>query len=224
MKPKLILVLLTLVAVPAAAGKARAQLFGNRPVRSTPLRRARPGMDDVGTVTGNERFVRGNRRGTDFVGTDSRDRRDFVGMQQGDTSGQIRSAITGLRPRSGPDANRTQRQPARRRTEMYDPRLKVNFAFSQRPSQQIASDLIRRLESSLAIDQTGWIEVSLEGEKATLRGEVASERDRALARLLVLFEPGISVVQNDLTVKAPPPSPGGRRPPGHGPQRPDDRR
>ena len=44
-------------------------------------------------VTGAERFVRGNRRITDFVGADSTEQRSFVGVQQGETEGRIISAI-----------------------------------------------------------------------------------------------------------------------------------
>jgi osmotically-inducible protein OsmY len=45
------------------------------------------------------------------------------------------------------------------------------------------------------------MEVSVQGATATLRGVVASARDREMAELLVRFEPGISTVRNELTVQ-----------------------
>jgi hypothetical protein len=122
-------------------------------------------------------------------------------MQQADSSGQVRSAITNLRIQTGPDANRT--QSSRQTGPMYRPRLKVDFDVAGQPIDQVSSNLIRRLESSLALADSSWIEVSLVGRKAILRGEVASERDQRLARLLLLLEPGISDVRNDLAVKPP---------------------
>ena len=86
---------------------------------------------------------------------------------------------------------------------MYGPRLKVDFGFAPRPTAQVSTELTLRLESSLALAGTGSIEVSKEGGKAILRGQVASERDRRLARLLLLLEPGISTVENQLIVGPP---------------------
>ena len=121
-------------------------------------------------------------------------------MQQAENTDQVQSAVTGLRAQTGPDANRTQSPASQRRTAMYDPRLKVNFDFTPRPADDLNTQLARRLESSLRPGRSGRIEVSMEGATAILRGEVASERDRRLARLLLLLEPGISDVRNELTV------------------------
>ena len=162
----------------------------------------------VGMPDASARYVRGNRQATDFVGTDSRDSAGFVGRQQADGDGQIRSAIDdNLRIQSGPDANRTQAASGRQRTAMYQPRLSVNFDFARRPAAELNSRLTHRLESSLALAGTARVEVSVEGGTAILRGEVASERDRKLARLMLLFEPGISNVRDELIVKRPQPIP-----------------
>ena len=128
-------------------------------------------------------------------------------MQQAEGSGEIQSAVSDLRIETGPDANRTQATPSRPRVQMYDPRLKVNFDFPRQPTGKVNLELARRLESSLTLSGTGRIEVSQEGATAILRGEVASERNRRLARLLLLLEPGISNVQNELVVKALEPAP-----------------
>jgi osmotically-inducible protein OsmY len=197
MKP--ILAVLVLAIVLSDIGDAGAQLFGSHARGRRPSARA---TGSVGSVRGNERFVRGIRRRGDFVGTDTRDRREFVGSLQGSTSGQVRSATTGLRSTETRTANVQRTSTARQRAKMYDPRLTVNFDFTPRPSEAILATLVRRLESSSKLHLTGPIEVSLEGGTATLEGEVASKRDRTLAELLLLFEPGVSAVKNNLKVRA----------------------
>jgi hypothetical protein len=161
----------------------------------------------VGTVDLSARYVRGNRDAADFVGADSGDERGFVGRRQADSTEQVESAVTDLQIETGPDANRTP-SAARQRIRMYEPRLAVDFRFTPRPAETVNIELARRLETSLRLSRSGRIEVSWEGAKATLRGEVPSERDRKLARLMLLLEPGVSDVQNDLIVKAPQPAVG----------------
>jgi hypothetical protein len=147
------------------------------------------------------RYIRGNREAEDFVGADTRDAGGFVGMQQAEGEEPIRSAIDDVRVQTGPDANRP--LTSRQRTPMYRPRLRVDFDFARQPTPEINSRLTDRLASSLTRAGTGPVEVSVEGETAILRGEVASERDRKLARLLLLLEPGISTVRDELILKRP---------------------
>ena len=165
-------------------------------------------MFGFGTIT--DRRARGGEN-SGFVGADSGDIRGFVGMQQAENTGRIESAVSDLRIETGPDANRPGAAVPRTRVRMYDPRLKVSFDFAPRPTAEVSTDLTRRLQSSLQSplqsslmrEAAGSIEVSKEGTTAILRGEVASERDRRLARLLLLLEPGISNVQNQLIVSPP---------------------
>jgi osmotically-inducible protein OsmY len=212
------IVLLSALAVAVGIGsEAWGQLFGQRNLGRTRSRPQRPTMtrqtlENVGSVDANARYVRGNRDTSDFVGTDSRDQQGFVGLQQAEGTGQIRSAVDNLRVRTGPDANRTAQSSSRRRSPMYDPRLSIDFDFRRPGPEDLSARLVGRLESSLRLAETSWIEVSLEAGKATLRGEVASERSRRLARLMLLLEPGISDVQNDLVVKPPQSPPSERRP------------
>jgi len=234
MRAKLISIALALAVGAAGAKEVRAQLFGERTLGRSALSRTRPSLGGrtssgtrssiarsssarssssaaslsgaIGTPDPAARYVRGNRQATDFVGTDSRDMQGFVGMQQAEGSAEIESAVSGLRIETGPDANRTQATPSRPRVQMYDPRLKVNFDFPRQPTGTVNLELARRLEASLRLSGTGRIEVLQEGATAILRGEVASERDRRLAGLLILLEPGISNVRNELVVKAPQPA------------------
>jgi osmotically-inducible protein OsmY len=153
----------------------------------------------VGTVTGAERFVRGNRAAGDFVGSDSGDRSAFIGAA-GETSGSIQSAATGTLVRGSAiaEVNRTRvRAPA---PSMYEARLRIAFDFNQ-PSKAAASQAAaRQLKVSRAVDPTSSIEVSVAGSTATLRGVVGSEREKRLAQMMMLFEPGISSVKNELAI------------------------
>ncbi|MFH1266161.1 MAG: BON domain-containing protein [Planctomycetota bacterium] len=219
------MIALALVAALAATSEARAQMFGDRALGRSASDRGRQdssrrpsfaarqsaaakqsssgqtGTEGVGTVDLNARYVRGNRDTADFVGADSRDSGGFVGMRQAEATGEVESAVSDLSIESGPDANRTA-SASRPRARMYDPRLAVDFHFAPRPAETVNLELARRLESSLRLSGSSRIEVSWEGGKATLRGEVPSERERKLARLMLLLEPGVSDVQNDLIVKA----------------------
>ncbi len=189
------------------ASEARGQLFGKRSLGGSISPRMRPGttsaapgQNTVGTVRGNERFMRGNRRPGSFIGGDSNQRRDFVGSDKVQDIRQFLSAQAGLRAENKPDANLGQAKTAQPRTRMYDPRLRIDFEFSRPSARVLSSQLARRIQRSDSIRRTSPIEVSVEGGTATLRGAVASERDRTLARLMLLFEPGISVVRNELLI------------------------
>ncbi len=180
--------------------EAEGQMFGSRSLGGG-LTASNQGSDvgGVGTLNFNERFIRGNRRAGAFVGTDSRDRRNFVGAQQLHT-GRVRPTITRARPSTAPDANRIPPPSSVSRSGVYEPRLSVAFDVTPPPAEAVAEDLAHLLRSAPSLDAS-QIEVLVEGRAATLRGEVASERDRLLAERLILFEPGIDSVRNELKVK-----------------------
>ncbi|NUQ65016.1 MAG: BON domain-containing protein [Pirellulales bacterium] len=198
-------VLVVFILAAAEENRAAAQMFGQRSIgTSRASSRTATDMSKVGTVQGNERFIRGNRQKTDFVGSSARD--SFVGAEQGTGDGRVRSAVSNLRIERAPNANQTVPL-AGRHGEMYEPRLAVGFRFAPTSPERINSALEHRLTTSESIRWTGPVEVSVEGPTATLRGEVVSEHDRRLAELLVLFEPGISQVRNELRVKPSSPAP-----------------
>lgn len=195
---------LLFVAVLAAglcAVEAKGQMFGARSLGGgLGTRTQASDIGGVGTLNFNERFIRGNRRAGAFVGGDSRDRRNFVGSQQLHT-GRVRPTITRPRPAMAPDANRTAPHSGVSRTGVYEPRLSVAFDVTPPPAEAVAEDLARLLHAAPSLHATRPIEVLVEGRVATLRGEVASEHDRLLAERLILFEPGIDSVRNELKVK-----------------------
>jgi len=194
-------ILIAVLGAGFVAAEANGQMFGSRSLGGG-LGTSNPGSDvgGVGTLNFNERFIRGNRRAGAFVGGDSRDRRNFVGSQQLHT-GRVRASISRPRPSTAPDANRTAPPSTVARTGVYEPRLSIAFDVTPPPAEAVAEDLARLLQAAPSLHATSPIEVSVEGRVATLRGEVASERDRLLAERLILFEPGIDSVRNELKVR-----------------------
>jgi len=122
-----LLVIAASIAIPAKT--SLAQLFGGKRQLGSPhVRQAGSGNHaEVGKIRGNERFIRGNRDRRSFVGTDSTDAADFVGMEQASGSNRVQSTLSGMRIRTGEDVNRRVRAATEQRRAMYDPRLQVDF-------------------------------------------------------------------------------------------------
>lgn len=206
---------------------ATAQMFGSRQLGVLLSPGQSPGSvgnradsavnNPGGTITGAERFVRGARQASDFVGTDVGDRRSFVGLVQ---SRMRRSQqLPPLQPKPEPNVNQPAPQSEGTNT-FYPPRLVLAPDMPELATTAVQSSLARHLERSPRIQWTGPWEVSMSGRTAVLQGDVASEQDRALAEALVQFEPGVSQVQNDLRVTGPiPPARGVLEPVESGPER-----
>lgn len=141
------------------------------------------------------------REGGEFVGRDAEAGGSFVGLKQADQSGPIRSAISGLRIEQTPEANVRQQAATERRNAIYDPRLVVAFEVTRKQPQEAQTDLRRRLLESPNFRWAGPVEVAVRGDTAVLTGEAASPRDREMAELVLLLEPGIDKVDNQLTVR-----------------------
>lgn len=156
------------------------------------------------TTTGGEWMIqRAHDRGS-FVGADSRDKTGFVGASQSleETMGGLGTGVNSLlstsRTRFGSTINLP--LPARAKNSMYHARLVADFDYAAPTTADRSATLTRQLQATPALKLTSPVEVSVEGQLATLRGQVASERDRALAAQMLLFEPGISEVRNLLKV------------------------
>ena len=132
--------------------------------------------------------------------TDRSDRRSFVGRNDAGPTPRVQSAVSGIRTASGSAAaNSVGQQQAV--GQMYPPRLVL--ASDLRASR----DLRRVVDADTAIDLANRltelvdgsaIEVSVVDRTATIRGVVVSAKDRRRAEILASFEPGVSVVVNDL--------------------------
>jgi osmotically-inducible protein OsmY len=82
-------------------------------------------------------------------------------------------------------------------------RPSIEWQTNYRVAGPAEQALTRRLQQALRQRLAGPIQVSIVGGTAVLRGSVVSDEARALAGHLAQFEPGIRVVQNELTVTAP---------------------
>ncbi|MCA9189300.1 MAG: BON domain-containing protein [Pirellulaceae bacterium] len=205
MRTLFLLMMTVLLAFVGSDREVQAQLFGNRSL-GQPLQRQSgpPGLNDLGTVgqvQGNERFMRGNRGRASFVGADQRDTSTFVGAEQGRTAGTIISSTAAVQ--TARDRTRELNQPLPPNTTgMYSPQLILDFPTVTRDGRDVADQLTRQIADSKQLTTGSQILVSVAGRTATLQGVVASARERELVELLVLFEPGISQVQNQLQVGA----------------------
>jgi len=202
-------ILLCVVVSSFTASAAQAQLFGARSVGapiSAPFSQG-GGLNSnaagsaVGILSGNERFVRGNRSRSDFVGSDRNEQSGFVGAGQAIGVGRVPSATEGLRIQTS-DTQRINRPiPAQSAKGIYYPRLEI--AFDVEPSTTISPAELSADERLLkrVVNVTGdTVQVTLAGRTAVLRGTVNSARDAELAAQLLSFEPGIDRVRNELSI------------------------
>ena len=202
---KSITIVSSLVMVGVLCGVAPAQMFGQRQLGRPLSRGVAPGIQqqqqqDVGTLQGNERYLRRNRRATDFVGPDLRELSRFIGVLQ--SRGLVRVPPATMQLRRRIDRSETINQPLAPASKgrLYDPRLAISFSVAPPPPDLVSHAVVDSLVHSSRLSDSSRIEVSMEGRTAILRGEVPSEGDRDLAELLTSFEPGISTIRNELHV------------------------
>jgi hypothetical protein len=162
---------------------------------------ASPDLEDVGTLQGTERYLRKNRRPTDYVGPDGREPRRYVGALQGRARGTVTPLTQGLTRRVDRSESINQPLSPTRRGTAYHPRLEISFevpevAAVDLPERRALDTLVRSPQMS----GPSRIVVSMAGRTAILQGEVPSAKDREMAEILLSFEPGISTIQNELQV------------------------
>ncbi|MBM4074772.1 MAG: BON domain-containing protein [Planctomycetes bacterium] len=184
---------------------AEAQITGSRSL-GTPLRRGtRPGSAGATSVpganlSGAERFIRGNRGMAEFVGSDRRDTSGFVGNEQARPASAVVSSTTGLRERTDRTSqiNRPLTQPDAK--GMYHPNLSIDFSVPDHSLDDLGPRLTNQLSKSSRFSPGCRFEVSVVERTAILKGEVSSARERDLAEIAILVEPGISTVKNEIVV------------------------
>ncbi len=175
---------------------ASAQLFGERTLGRGLSRRQPNSMNAVGTVDPSRRFVRGQRSAGEVVGVNSAATQSFVGKEQASPGGVVASSVTGLREQRSRSVNQPRRVSKNGR---YPERLRIGF---KTPTPQKGTEMAVSPKLMSIMAQRGiQIEVSAATHSAILRGVVPSEHDREIAELLVLFEPGIEKVENELTIR-----------------------
>lgn len=158
-------------------------------------------LEDVGTLQGTERYLRRNRRPEDFVGSDSREARRYVGALQSRARGIVPLTTQGLTRRI--DRSEALNQPlAPPKPGMpYYPRLELSFGSAQMSGSDLpAHQALDTLARSPYLSDSSHIEVLMAGRTAILRGAVLSATEREIAEMLLSFEPGISEIRNELQV------------------------
>lgn len=153
----------------------------------------------VGQVNGNERFVRGARQQGQFVGADNRDTTNLFSALAGQNSQTRPAPRIQQQPNPNQQLNNANRTTGANRQKLIVP-LSLGFEVSRVSSTASGDIIAKRLAKLPGLALTSPLEVSLNSDEATLRGTVATERDRELAERLVLLEPGVSRVRNELQV------------------------
>jgi hypothetical protein len=148
--------------------------------------------------TANERFQDGG-----FVGRDASDVRASFDSQSGrrGTSGMLDSMIENL------NEMRDSRRRWRERNSAPPPvrvRLQPAFELPPVPPVRTAVGVQARLARVMQSRGVTSPDVEVAGRTVFLRGVAASEHDRALVAQLASLEPGVSQVENLVTIQAPP--------------------
>ncbi|MCA9171820.1 MAG: hypothetical protein KDB23_29330, partial [Planctomycetales bacterium] len=142
-----------------------AQMFGPRQIGSPISPRSGPSTAGGTGTLRNQRFLRGNRSRSNFVGTDRTESRQFVGLQQSTGGGSTRSAVAGLGTGGDPSTQLNQVYPRTGTGVLYAPRFEVEFGHGEIAAREISAQLTQRLARL-----SNSIEVSVEDRVATLRG------------------------------------------------------
>lgn len=144
---------------------------------------------------------------------------DFVGG--GDSSSSGSSSRSGTSSRSGSRSSNYRSSSSRNQnaygqqgygSSSINNEIRTRFAIafdspvianSSTGSQNRASrgtTLNARLGKISALNRLGSISTEVVGREVTLRGTLRTEQDRKLAERIVLLEPGVSTVRNEITV------------------------
>jgi hypothetical protein len=163
-------------------------------------------------TTGSERFLRENRDPTQMVGEPI----TGVGATRGSGATGQAGRTTGGQNRFNPFGGSNQFNQFNQLGNLYGAglynslnnrrqqlRMPVQLGF-QPANRPVTSVVTGRLQSRLQriprIRDMGSVSVELNGSTAVLRGEVATEADRQLVGRMLLLEPGVSEVRNELLV------------------------
>ena len=147
----------------------------------------------------NRRFLRQNRSSNDFVGKNSAQSGKFVGSVQTDGT-FVKPAAADAVERSAPVSLLNPARTPVPKNRMYEPRLSVGFRPISRPEADVSATLQKQVYRLNQRDPSIQVTTIVVGQTVHLQGNVGSEEQRALIEQMMLFEPGISSVQNDLRV------------------------
>lgn len=198
------LMILLLLATTFTASVEAQSLFGERTLGKSLSRRssARTGPSAGAAADGGRRFLRDERSVTDFVGStvSGGGSAGFVGGFS--ATNAATSSVVGLAEEVRVPVNRPR---IVRPTGLYAERLTLSSdltspdAINTTTGEVAALPVSDGLKSLMEVYSLR-IEVYPADHSAILRGSVPSERDRETFGLLLMFEPGIQKVVNELRV------------------------
>ncbi len=208
-----------------SATPAWGQLFGERTTGQPLQMRSGPGRtggggggeETVGTIQGDDRFLRENRARGEFVGSDRRSTQGFIGSQQALGSGRVRAATESLQPPEDTSARVNRPLPPLPEGEIQYPKLVLGEEFTdpgpgsgEAPSASGAVLPPPRpapeIEERLRRHTGGVIRVYRDGERAILEGTVSSREVAERLKLIASFEPRVYRVEDRLRIDGDGPS------------------
>ena len=178
----------------------------------------------AGMTTGDERFLQSNRQVGQFVGGafqgvgSLRNQPGLAGAAAATTGAGTGMGQTGMMGGMNPFspmgalmaagmANNLSRQ----RRPL---RMPITIGIESTPALLAAAEpahvgdrIQRKFVRIPQVRGSGSVKVEMEGKIAVLQGEVKTQRDRDLIGRMLLLEPGVSDVRNELVVAPPVPSP-----------------
>lgn len=134
--------------------------------------------------------------GQQFVGRDASDMQS-VFNNLGRNSNQFFQQLN--RTMGAGRGRQTNQQPENQRPPVHI-QLHVAFDYARPTPTVVASSVRNRLEKVLAEHQVSQPQVIMNGHTAILRGTAASESQRLVLGNLVQLEPGVTAVENQMTV------------------------
>lgn len=205
-----------LIAGTVGTERCQAQMFGARTFGQSLQPQSNPGGGSFGgptpapgitpggaaqsSISSSARFLRQNRTSNDFVGKDTSGTTRPVGVAQPlDTFGSQPAALE-LIERRIPETVLNPPRTAGTRSRMYEPKLVIGFRPVARSSESINASLSGQMTRLSELDPNLELKMTVVGSTVRLEGQVSSEEAKALIEQVMLFEPGISAVQNDLQV------------------------
>ncbi len=144
-------------------------------------------------------FGQGNAGQGGFVGSDAQDmRQGFENMSGRQRRGMMFDMM--VENLNEMRDQRRQRQQRRRRPDSIRVQLRPSFSYAPLESRHVAVTLQNHLARSA--DLTGIVapRVELVGRTATVSGFVPSEHERAVIARMIALQPGVSEVENLLSV------------------------
>ncbi len=169
-------------------------------------------LTNIGTGANIQQFM--NNRGQ-FVGGAGNN--SFVGMSplagqtgmgmngMGGMGGMGGNMMQGLRQNGG--QNRNNNMGANNRgggNQNYQSPLHVSYVadvnYQAVAPAVVETKLASALSTSQAVQATGPIKVKMDGDVAVITGSVATAHDRSLATQMVMLEPGVNQVHNELAI------------------------